>query len=247
VGSWVVLGDVERLRGEVTAAVSAYRKALAIDPQHGHALLAAGLLLAQHGDAAEAVALLRRRVKIAAGDAGPWNALAIAHLRAGEYDPAIDAATRARDLQPADLSLHANLATALLASGRADDALVASLAARALATEAAPTAVPTSGPSAGADPKLLRLEALAIKAALVGALVAPACGSAAATAPKGPAIARDVRAEVRRRLQGSGLLPSDDELDELAPRVLETTRRARLRCASTRKGAPAPAPNGDTP
>lgn len=87
------LAAVLALRGELTAADAAYRRALEIDPQSAAANRSLGMLRFVAGDKDESLELLQRAVELSPGDGTAWVALARVLQEFGR----IDLAQRARD------------------------------------------------------------------------------------------------------------------------------------------------------
>jgi predicted O-linked N-acetylglucosamine transferase (SPINDLY family) len=108
--AWMGLGQALRAQvqaegGETEGAVTAFRRVLALAPDHAAAMAVLGALLDQAGEAAEAEPLLRRAVELQPGQASWRNGLGLAlhHLKRSEaaeaayrealrLDPELDAA-----------------------------------------------------------------------------------------------------------------------------------------------------------
>jgi tetratricopeptide (TPR) repeat protein len=97
---------------------------LASDPNHAYANRRLAALLEQAGDAAGAVACLRRVVEVTRGqDLDAITSLAIALSAAGEHSEAIALLTHVAKSQPDLGAPQADLANALLAADRIEDAI----------------------------------------------------------------------------------------------------------------------------
>jgi superkiller protein 3 len=79
---WSRLGYAQHQAGAMTAAVRAYRRALALEPSRPGVRYNLGCALAEAGRYQEAARQLRRAVELEPGDAAAWNNLghALAHL-----------------------------------------------------------------------------------------------------------------------------------------------------------------------
>jgi len=106
-------------------AAQAFAQALALQPKHMQALLAAGELALRVGDAAQAVALLTRLIKLAPRHTEALNARGAAQLALREPALALLNFDKVAELQPQADHAHANRGLALLAMHRPAEALAA--------------------------------------------------------------------------------------------------------------------------
>jgi len=116
------LGAIHLAEGRVEAAIASFERALALKPDHTHALAnLANARLAQ-GRAVEALALFRRVIEIAPDDAKGHSDLGQALETTGDPASAEARYRRALALDPKLAEAHFLLGRRLLADGRAPDA-----------------------------------------------------------------------------------------------------------------------------
>jgi len=134
---WNLLGEAEaaRERGDLTASLALFDRALAREPSNPFAWGRSGRAALDGGDASEATRRLARAVALAPDDPEAHAALATALLRLGRSDDAARAWMEVVRLQPERASAWASLAGALGASGQAARAVAALERASALAPE----------------------------------------------------------------------------------------------------------------
>ncbi len=156
------------------------------EPRHSGALLLAGLLALQGGDAARAAELTIQAAALNPNDAQAFNVLAAAQIKLRKYDKAEANAARAAALKPALVDAHCNRATALDQLKRFAEALkswdralalkpdlAAAHSARADVLEALgrhEEALPSFGRAIALAPSALHYNARAVAQASAGAL-----------------------------------------------------------------------------
>ncbi|MDZ7829203.1 MAG: tetratricopeptide repeat protein [Halofilum sp. (in: g-proteobacteria)] len=118
---WLAAGDVQVLRGNEAAAISAYRSALEADPESATAMNNIAWLLRER-DPDEALRLAERAVELQPASAAVRDTLGMVLLARGEPEAAVESfrAGLARASDSPDLNHH--LARALVAAGRQDEA-----------------------------------------------------------------------------------------------------------------------------
>jgi arylsulfatase A-like enzyme/Flp pilus assembly protein TadD len=116
-GASLQLAFLERERGNLAAAVSAARHAVALKPLDSEGLSLLGAYLTEAGKAREAITLLAPFVKATAPDFDVLTALGLAYAAVGEAAPARDAFTRAREADPSNGMALVNLGTLELMAG----------------------------------------------------------------------------------------------------------------------------------
>ena len=104
-------------------ARDAYRRALALDPRHGDALVNLGRLLHEAGDATGAEAHYRRAVEARPEDATAVFNLGVALEDLGRIPEALSAYEKAVALEPDNADAHYNAASLYERQGRVQDAL----------------------------------------------------------------------------------------------------------------------------
>lgn len=153
--------DALRMTGQPTQSEAAYR-ALLTTSQAAHGWHGLGLLAADRGDYAQAVADLTRAVKLAPTDPMMLSDLGYACLRAGDVAAARLPLGKAAELAPDNHKVLANLALLLLLDGEHDAARRVMHQAglseqardrvQALAEELRHAAAPASAPAAASGP-----------------------------------------------------------------------------------------------
>lgn len=116
-GASLQLAYLERARGNLTAAIVAARRAVALKPLDAEGLALLGAYLTEAGQAREAVALLDPYVKGAALDYDVVTALGLARAALGQTAAAREAFEMARGLDPGNAMGFVNLGTLALMSG----------------------------------------------------------------------------------------------------------------------------------
>jgi tetratricopeptide (TPR) repeat protein len=110
-------------RGDLDAAVRAYRRALEIYPSYAQVHYNLGELLAGTGDVDGAVRHLERAAQLSPGNPRPYKQLAALLELQGRPDDALRAYEAGARLDPGDLALRFNRGRLLLAVGRRREAL----------------------------------------------------------------------------------------------------------------------------
>lgn len=118
------LGDLHAARGRLADAVREYRRALALDPRASRIYYNLGVALLRRRETRQAIRTFHRCLETAPEDpALPWNALASAHLEAGEWRKAASCARQAVRLKPEYALPYLNLSVAYEKLGRPAEAL----------------------------------------------------------------------------------------------------------------------------
>lgn len=115
-------GQLHHQQGRRDLAEACYREILDRQPRSIEALHLLGLLALQNGDAAKAVPLLQRAIKINPTDAATQSLLGVALQSSGQSEASITHFERAVRLQPKNAEFHYNLGKALRANDRAAEA-----------------------------------------------------------------------------------------------------------------------------
>ena len=114
--AWYELGSLRARstqgKPDKSAAVSAYQKAVTIQPNFAPGLRELGILQAQQQNYPDAAKNLSRAVELGLGDAGLFNFLGIAYSRTARQQKAIDAYRKSIQLDPQLAEAHLNLAYA---------------------------------------------------------------------------------------------------------------------------------------
>lgn len=108
--------------GKQLRAEKEYKRYLAAYPADPEALMAYGVLRAQQGQHAGALALLSRAAEIDPGSPAIHYNRGRALLELGRFEEAVASLSRSLELAPGRAETHNNLASALKAAGRAEDA-----------------------------------------------------------------------------------------------------------------------------
>ena len=111
-----------RQRGDDDAAITEYRKAIALDPNMALAYSNLGALLQSRGELVEAESLYLRTTELRPGYALAWNNLAIVRYRQGDGPGAVRAFRRAIELRPDDGGALYNLGRVYQQAGMSDSA-----------------------------------------------------------------------------------------------------------------------------
>ena len=118
-----LIDERERTRAE---ALEAAQTALSLDDMDSTVLGYAGCAIADIGDGARALPILRQAVELNPGNAQAWVALGSVNVLHGEFEDGVEQLAHGIDISPLDsrLAIWGTLLTvALLAVGRPDDAL----------------------------------------------------------------------------------------------------------------------------
>ena len=114
--AWYELGSLRATsmqgKPDKSAAVSAYQKAVTIQPNFAAGLRELGILQAQQQHYPDAAKNLSRAVELGLGDARLFNFLGIAYSRTARQQQAIDAYRKSLQLDPQLAEAHLNLAYA---------------------------------------------------------------------------------------------------------------------------------------
>lgn len=121
--AWTQMGSVRAARGEPAEAERAYRKALAIAPNHPGAHYNLALLLQESGRLDEAVAAYRRALALAPGFAAAHNNLANALVTLGRAHDALGHYEQAVRLDPQLADAQSNFGNTLRELGRVEEAI----------------------------------------------------------------------------------------------------------------------------
>jgi tetratricopeptide (TPR) repeat protein len=118
-----LLGHVLKGEGRLDEALSAYRKALAIDPKYAWAQTNIGRVYRQQFRIEEAIAACRQAIALEPDNAGVHNNLGWVLNDAGRYEEAVVVLRKAIELDPREPWQYANLGCSLRELGRAEEAL----------------------------------------------------------------------------------------------------------------------------
>lgn len=120
--SWIMLGRLQKALMNSTEAMTAYKKALEIDPDNEDAMTGLATVYADLGDNKAAADMLR---KVADKDPNPRSLTALANVyeQLKDYSLAAEMLHRALDQQPGNSEIKQALAEDLLQSNQLDDAL----------------------------------------------------------------------------------------------------------------------------
>lgn len=116
---------VAHQQGDHEAAARGYESALALSPAHADALHMLGVLCMQGGQHSEAVAFIRRSLRVRNDDATVHSNLATALVALGRFDEAIEACRTATSLAPDSADAWGNLGTSLTRRNRYPEAVEA--------------------------------------------------------------------------------------------------------------------------
>jgi protein O-GlcNAc transferase len=128
----VAQGQQLQQGGRLKEASEAYRRILAVDPDHAEAYHLLGLLMHQVGSNAEAAELIGKAVALAPGDATYRSNLGVVLKEAGRLEEAVISYEAALRIDPGLAQTHSNLGVGLLGLGRVEDAIAAQHRALAL-------------------------------------------------------------------------------------------------------------------
>jgi tetratricopeptide (TPR) repeat protein len=113
----IELGDAMRHAGNLPGAISAYRKALTLDPLSSRAQRRLGASLGSNGQEDEALAVLQGAIDHDPGNALLWYEQALVESRSGKREKAIADLRKALQLRPDFADAQNNLGTNLAQSG----------------------------------------------------------------------------------------------------------------------------------
>ena len=117
------LGVSLQAQGNLDAAISNYRQALAIKPRDAKALANLGAALKIQGQLDAATESFRRALAVNPGDAGAHNNLGVVLQEQGNFDAAINSYRKAILLSPGNPEVHNNLGNALRDKEELDTAI----------------------------------------------------------------------------------------------------------------------------
>jgi tetratricopeptide (TPR) repeat protein len=118
------LGAAYRKKGELDKAISAYRKALAIDTNLAEAHNNLGVVYGNKGMLNEAISAYKKALAISPNLAEAHNNLGAVYIKKGELDKAIFASQKALTINPNYAGAHNNLGNAYLKKGKFDNAIL---------------------------------------------------------------------------------------------------------------------------
>ncbi len=124
-GANLHLAYLERARGNLAAAVSAARRAVALKPLDAESVSLLGAYLTELGRPREAIALLEPYKKVTAPDFDVLTALGLAYAATGQVPLARETFLKARDTDPSNGTALVNLGTLELMAGNRDAARAA--------------------------------------------------------------------------------------------------------------------------
>ncbi|HLK82466.1 MAG TPA: tetratricopeptide repeat protein [Xanthobacteraceae bacterium] len=119
--AYVRLGDAYLRGKKLSAAVEAYRAALAKDPDDAEALLGLGTAFARQGAVAKGLAALAKAAPLVNTGAA-YNRLGVAQTIAGQFSEALATFEKGRAVEPGDLDIATNLALAAALDGQSEKA-----------------------------------------------------------------------------------------------------------------------------
>ncbi|TAL03999.1 MAG: glycosyltransferase family 41 protein [Rhodospirillaceae bacterium] len=109
--------------GEMAQAADCYRRAVALDPAHTHALHLLGIVAFQIGDLEDATILISRAIELDPDFADALSNLGTVLQARGKLEEAAATLERAATLAPRNAAIHFNLGNVLSELGRGDAAL----------------------------------------------------------------------------------------------------------------------------
>jgi arylsulfatase A-like enzyme/Tfp pilus assembly protein PilF len=116
--AWLQLAILQRKRGDMTAAIDALKRLIAITPEDGGNAAVLGQYLTDAGRASEAVALLRPYAAAAEPALDVLTALGVALARRGRLADAAVMLERAREADPSNAMARVELGTVRLLAGQ---------------------------------------------------------------------------------------------------------------------------------
>jgi predicted TPR repeat methyltransferase len=119
-----IVGAVQAARGDFTAAIGQYKKALTIEPNYPDALNNMGIALAGLNRFKEAAPCFARALALQPRDASAYVNMAAALHAAEDFEAAVQAYENAIDLQPLVTRTHIALGRTLIAMGKLNQAIV---------------------------------------------------------------------------------------------------------------------------
>ncbi|WP_326939571.1 tetratricopeptide repeat protein [Actimicrobium sp. GrIS 1.19] len=117
------LGMALQQTGNLAGAVTAYSRAIALQPEWPEMHVMLGLALQQLGQRDDAIGALRRAVALRSDDAQIWSNLGVLLQECGRSSDAIEALQHAIRLKPRMTEAHANLGVILRLLGRPEEAI----------------------------------------------------------------------------------------------------------------------------
>jgi Flp pilus assembly protein TadD len=119
--AWCVLGYLHAKRGELSLAIPAFEKALALRPNDATLCFNAGFTMQRAGDHERAMQLMGRAIAIEPKLDRAWYGFGLSLAHAGRYEEAVDKFRHAARLQPFNPYAGYHLAAALAKLGRRDE------------------------------------------------------------------------------------------------------------------------------
>ena len=119
------LGIALRDKGDLDGALTAYRKAIELDPKYAEAHSCLGNALRDKGDLDGAIAAHRKAIELNPKAAKAHYNLSVALYEKGDLDGTLTACRRAIEQEPKDAEAHSNLGSVLRDKGDLDGAIAA--------------------------------------------------------------------------------------------------------------------------
>jgi Flp pilus assembly protein TadD len=116
------LADTYAKLGQDDEAITAYRRALALDPNYGPALLGLGGVLIRSKQTEDGLAALAKAAPLV-NSAGAYSSLGVAHMMLGQPREALASLEQAHTMAGDDPDIASNLALAAALSGQRDRAI----------------------------------------------------------------------------------------------------------------------------
>ena len=121
--AWSVLGFLHAQRGELSEAVPAFEKALALKDDEAQLFFNAGFAIQRAGDHARAIELMLRAVALDPKLDRAWYGLGLSFAHIGRYEEAVARFREAARLQPFNPYAGYHLAASLARLGRRDEVI----------------------------------------------------------------------------------------------------------------------------
>jgi Tfp pilus assembly protein PilF len=120
---YVSVARLQEKNGNDDEAITMYKRALGVDPDHIVALVNLGRILDRKGNLDEAIKYYQHAARKYPKEAGVLNDLGLCYARQGKYEDALGMFRRAIDLQPEKALYRNNLATILCEVDRVEEAV----------------------------------------------------------------------------------------------------------------------------